>query len=101
MFIDCIASPGHLRGIDPWVSHFAYASGVDLKLIPSIPLDPLDGPANTMVLENSNVAMVTDRWIVKELIDSKSSLHTRWPYSCASHAVITAGDHPSVMHHES
>ncbi|OJJ97582.1 hypothetical protein ASPACDRAFT_45673 [Aspergillus aculeatus ATCC 16872] len=48
---------------------------------------------------NSNMAVVTDRRIVKEVLDSKSSLYSHRPHSFVSHELITQGDHLLVMHY--
>ncbi|KAJ5215369.1 m-cresol methyl hydroxylase [Penicillium cinerascens] len=48
---------------------------------------------------HSNMAVVTDRRIVKEVIDSKSSLYSHRPHSFVSHELITKGDHLLVMHY--
>jgi cytochrome P450 len=48
---------------------------------------------------NRNMAVVTDRRIVKEVIDSKSALYSHRPHSFVSHELITKGDHLLVMHY--
>ncbi|KAK4927845.1 hypothetical protein LTR66_016268, partial [Elasticomyces elasticus] len=48
---------------------------------------------------NSNMAVVTDRRIVKEVIDSKSAIYSHRPHSYVSHELITKGDHLLVMHY--
>lgn len=49
------------------------------------------GPATAVVL--------TDRRLVKELIDKKSSIYSNRPDSYVSHDLITRGDHLLVMNH--
>ncbi|KAJ5667192.1 m-cresol methyl hydroxylase [Penicillium longicatenatum] len=48
---------------------------------------------------NSNMAVVTDRRIVKKVIDSKSAIYSHRPHSYVSHDLITKGDHLLVMHY--
>lgn len=45
------------------------------------------------------MAVITDRRIVKELIDKKSSITSHRPPSFVSHDLITKGDHLLVMHY--
>ncbi|KAI9928666.1 hypothetical protein ASPWEDRAFT_36431 [Aspergillus wentii DTO 134E9] len=48
---------------------------------------------------HSNIAVVTDRRIVKEVVDRKSALYSHRPHSFVSHELITKGDHLLVMHY--
>lgn len=43
--------------------------------------------------------IITDRSIVKALIDKKSGIYSDRPLSYVSHDLITRGDHPLVMRH--
>lgn len=45
------------------------------------------------------MAVITDRRIVKELIDKKSNVTSHRPLSFVSHDLITKGDHLLVMHY--
>lgn len=49
------------------------------------------GPANAIV--------VTDRAIIKALIDKKSAIYSNRPRSYVSHDLMTKGDHLLVMQH--
>ena len=45
------------------------------------------------------MAVITDRRIVKETVDKKSTLYNHRPPSFVSHDLITKGDHLLVMHY--
>lgn len=45
------------------------------------------------------MAVITDRRIVRETIDKKSTLYNHRPPSFVSHDLITKGDHLLVMHY--
>lgn len=45
------------------------------------------------------MAVITDRKIVKEFVDKKSSITSHRPPSFVSHDLITKGDHLLVMHY--
>ena len=45
------------------------------------------------------MAVVTDRRIVRETVDKKSTLYNHRPPSFVSHDLITNGDHLLVMHY--
>lgn len=53
----------------------------------------------TLKLGNETMAVITDRRIVRETIDRKSSLYNHRPSSFVSHDLITKGDHLLVMHY--
>lgn len=48
---------------------------------------------------NANMAVITDRRLVKEVIDRKSAIYSHRPHSYVSHELITKGDHLLVMHY--
>lgn len=52
-----------------------------------------------MKLGPATAAVITDRRLVKELIDKKSSIYSARPPSYVSHDLITRGDHLLVMDH--
>lgn len=45
------------------------------------------------------MAVITDRRLVKETVDKKSTLYNHRPPSFVSHDLITKGDHLLVMHY--
>lgn len=45
------------------------------------------------------MAVITDRRIIKETVDKKSTLYSDRPRSFVSHDLITKGDHLLVMHY--
>ncbi|KAK6008854.1 hypothetical protein QM012_000757 [Aureobasidium pullulans] len=53
----------------------------------------------TLKLGPKTMAVVTDRRLVKDLIDRKSAIYSERPESYVSHNLITKGDHLLVMHH--
>lgn len=48
---------------------------------------------------NANMAVITDRRLVKEVIDRKSAIYSHRPHSYVSHELITKSDHLLVMHY--
>ncbi|EAW11664.1 cytochrome P450 [Aspergillus clavatus NRRL 1] len=48
---------------------------------------------------NGNMAVVTDRRLVKEVVDRKSGIYSHRPHSFVSHELITKGNHLLVMHY--
>ncbi|KAF2230069.1 putative cytochrome P450 oxidoreductase [Viridothelium virens] len=48
---------------------------------------------------NSNIAVITDRRIVKEAVDRKSGIYSHRPTSYVSHDLVTKGDHLLVMYY--
>ncbi|KAI9680442.1 MAG: hypothetical protein M1822_007200 [Bathelium mastoideum] len=50
-------------------------------------------------LGNSNLAVITDRRLVKEVVDRKSGIYSHRPSSFVSHDLITKGDHLLVMYY--
>jgi cytochrome P450 len=57
------------------------------------------GGLYSLKLGNGTMAVITDRKIVKELVDKKSSITSHRPPSFVSHDLITKGDHLLVMHY--
>jgi cytochrome P450 len=51
----------------------------------------------TLKLGPALAAVITDRRLVKELVDKKSSVYSGRPHSYVSHELITKGDHLLVM----
>ncbi|MCJ1371538.1 hypothetical protein MMC20_002756 [Loxospora ochrophaea] len=45
------------------------------------------------------MAVVTDRRLVKEVVDKKSTIYSHRPHSFVSHELITKGNHLLVMHY--
>ena len=45
------------------------------------------------------MAVITDRRLVKEVIDRKSGIYSHRPHSFVSHDLITKGNHLLVMHY--
>lgn len=50
-------------------------------------------------LGNANMAVITDRRLVKEVVDKKSGIYSHRPHSFVSHELITKGNHLLVMHY--
>ena len=50
-------------------------------------------------LGSANMAVITDRQLVKEVIDKKSGIYSHRPPSFVSHDLITKGNHLLVMHY--
>ena len=50
-------------------------------------------------LGNGNMAVITDRRLVKVVVDKKSSIYSHRPLSFVSHDLITKGNHLLVMHY--
>lgn len=48
---------------------------------------------------NGNMAVITDRRLVKEVLDRKSGIYSHRPHSFVSHDLITKGNHLLVMHY--
>ncbi|KAH6644190.1 putative cytochrome P450 oxidoreductase [Boeremia exigua] len=48
---------------------------------------------------NANMAVITDRRLVKEVVDRKSAIYSHRPHSYVSHELITRGNHLLVMHY--
>ncbi|THC91845.1 hypothetical protein EYZ11_008693 [Aspergillus tanneri] len=48
---------------------------------------------------NGNMAVITDRRLVKEVVDRKSGIYSHRPHSFVSHELITKGNHLLVMHY--
>ncbi|KAJ5302095.1 Cytochrome P450 [Penicillium antarcticum] len=48
---------------------------------------------------NGNMAVITDRRLVKEVVDRKSGIYSHRPHSFVSHELITQGNHLLVMHY--
>lgn len=48
---------------------------------------------------NGNMAVITDRRLVKEVIDRKSGIYSHRPQSFVSHDLITKGNHLLVMYY--
>ncbi|KAH8698126.1 putative cytochrome P450 oxidoreductase [Phaeosphaeriaceae sp. PMI808] len=48
---------------------------------------------------NANMAVITDRRLIKEVIDRKSAIYSHRPHSYVSHELITKGNHLLVMHY--
>lgn len=55
----------------------------------------------TLRLGNANAAVITDRRLIKSLVDKKSAIYSNRPPSYVSHSLITRGDHLLVMNHGS
>jgi cytochrome P450 len=53
----------------------------------------------TLKLGPATAAIITDRRLVKELLDRKSAIYSARPPSYVSHDLITRGDHLLVMNH--
>ena len=52
----------------------------------------------SLKLGSATAIVLTDRSLVKALIDKKSSIYSNRPASHVSHDLITRGDHTLVMH---
>lgn len=48
---------------------------------------------------NTNMAVITDRRLVKEVVDRKSGIYSHRPASYVSHDLITKGNHLLVMYY--
>lgn len=57
------------------------------------------GGLYTLKIGSGTMAVITDRRIVKELIDKKSNITSDRPPSFVSHDLITKGDHLLIMHY--
>ena len=55
------------------------------------------GGIYSLVLGTGTAVVITDRRIIKELIDKKSSKYSNRPASYVSHDLMTGGDHLLVM----
>lgn len=57
------------------------------------------GKLYMLKIGNANIAVITDRRLVKEVIDRKSAIYSHRPHSYVSHELITKGNHLLVMHY--